>query len=496
MKPQITKWRVGLLCFVMVYVGFLLIELGYKSILWDESVHFIGGLLLSRGDIWQWIWTNSFYPPVFDSITAFYFLINGSASVFAARLVAVTFAALSAFVIYFIAEKMYGPKTAIISAIFFGVMPGIVWASRMAMIETLLIFVFSLLILFFYKWLGSDREKDRIIFTAIIVIGVAIKYQMLVLAPIIVIAGMIFWKREFLKKEAISYFIAPRLKFTIILISIAAIVSAAILLSGILDIWFFAIQTGTQDKAAYSIRYPQPIYYFFEMTWISSEIHPISPLLYGVGLAGLGLFAFRQKKEDKLLLLWFIVVYLVFTIIPNREWRYVTTLFPVLAISAANALTTGACELQKIWQIVKNSSTRKVLAKIGAVFLIALTIGGVALSCVDSYNWISSDHTNIPTDQAVNYLEPKLCENQTVMVACPLNQFNSYMVWFYLNQKTPHPSNNVTQYPKLAVDAYTPDFNISECIYICEQNNTKFVLLYEHAEATTYFETTFNMQQA
>ena len=143
MTGKMDRWKLGLLCFIVIYVICLSFNLAYKSIMWDEGEHFVGGLLMSRGQVERWIWTNSFYPPVFDLITGAFFIIGGGASVFAGRFVAVTFSALTILVIYAIAKRMYGSKTALLSAIFFGVMPGVVWASRMAMIETLLMFIFA-----------------------------------------------------------------------------------------------------------------------------------------------------------------------------------------------------------------------------------------------------------------------------------------------------------------------------------------------------------------
>jgi 4-amino-4-deoxy-L-arabinose transferase-like glycosyltransferase len=152
-------------------------------------------------------------------------------------------------VIYAIAERMYGAKTALLSTIFFGVMPGIIWTSRMAMIETMLIFILSTVMLFFFRWLKTGSERDRIIFTVAIGIGAAIKYQMLVIAPLIVIAGMFFWKRDYLKREISSYFRYPRVILTITAVSVVVVAASVVLLSGLLDIWFYAIQFGTAEKA-------------------------------------------------------------------------------------------------------------------------------------------------------------------------------------------------------------------------------------------------------
>ena len=41
-------------------------------------------------------------------------------------------------------------------------------------------------------------------------------------------------------------------------------------------------------------------------------------------------------------------------------------------------------------------------------------------------------------------------------------------------------SNQIWQYPALAVDAYTPNFNITEFVNLCEQNNVKYIILYDY----------------
>ena len=186
---RLNKWTLCLIIFAVAYACILSINLSYSSMEWDEVSHFTGGFLLSKGQLSQWLLYNSYYPPAFDAVTAFYYLVGG-ASVFASRLVALTFSVLSLFVVYEIAKTMYGAKTALISTVFLGVMPGIVWASRMAMIETMLLFVFSTSMLFFYSWLTTYRDRELAIAVAAVAIGVTVKYQMLVVAPIIILLGV------------------------------------------------------------------------------------------------------------------------------------------------------------------------------------------------------------------------------------------------------------------------------------------------------------------
>ena len=54
------------------------------------------------------------------------------------------------------------------------------------------------------------------------------------------------------------------------------------------------------------------------------------------------------------------------------------------------------------------------------------------------------------------------------------------MLWFYLDAKNPSENFSQTwQYPELAVDAYTPNFNVSDFISLCQCRNVRYVLLYE-----------------
>jgi 4-amino-4-deoxy-L-arabinose transferase-like glycosyltransferase len=458
------------------------------AIHWDEINHFNGGLMLIRGQIFRYFLTSSFYPPVFNLFTAGFFAVGGP-SVFTGRLVAIAFSLLSLFVVYRIAERMFGPKTGLVSAVFLGVMHGIFWLSRIALIETALIFVFSLSMFFLFKWLNSNQERDRILCIAGFAIGVAVKYQTLVLAPIIAVASLlVFQKGNYLKAELARYLKYPRVIVTVAATVAAASIIYALFASGLINPWLYAIQVGTSDKAVYSVRFPTPIFYLIEMTWPKSSIHPISLLLYIAGLAGLGMFAYRRKPQDKFLLIWFAAVYIVFTIIPNREWRYVTPIFPVLAISAASIITLALNRAQKVWQTPTFSLNKKRVSKIAAATLIAISAVGIFYSCADAYNWVKADQFQVPVQQATDYAAQTLGSNQSIYVICPLNFINDDMVWFYLNLKAPSQSH-VWQYPKQAVDAYTPDFNTTEFVNLCQQNNTKYVLLYENGKNPQYYET-------
>jgi 4-amino-4-deoxy-L-arabinose transferase-like glycosyltransferase len=493
MRSRFDKWLIVLLLFLVVYGVFLTINLSYMSMQWDEVNHFTGGLLLVRGQFWEYVQTSSFYPPIFNLATAAFFAVAG-ASVLIGRLVAVTFSLLSILVVFLIARKMYGSGTALASAILFGVMPGIVWISRMAMIETMLIFIFSLSMFFFFSWLQTNRERDRILSIAALVVGVVVKYQMLVVAPIVMLTGTFIWKREYLKTQLNRFLKLKILIAVVAAIGIGLFVVYELFASGLLEMLIYSIQIGTAERSIYSVRFPIPIFYLVEMVWPYSNMHPISLLLYVFGVLGLGFLVVRRKPGDKFLLLWFVVIYAVFTLIPNRQWRYVTLLFPVLAISASNFIARTFEKAQKTWRNAPANLNRRWFAKLGAVLLIGLTFLGVFYSCHDAYSWVSRDQLQVPIEQATEYAGQNLTGNQSIVVVFPLNYLNEYMVWFYLNAVNARP-NGVWQYPKLAVDSYTPNLNTTEFINLCQLKNVKYVFLYENGGATTYFNSSLTSSQ-
>jgi uncharacterized membrane protein len=465
---------------------------------WDEVTNLNGGLFLLQGNFHQYLTWNSFYPPMYDIFTAGFFAVGG-VSLFVARLVSVAFSLLSVYAVFEFAYRIYGAKTGLLASILLAVMPGYVWLSRVAMIETMLVFFFTVSTLFFFLWLKEHKNKFLLLSIVTFALGVSTKYQTVIVA-IIAVFGLIFLGRDFLKKK---FRTVPRLAITVV----AVVVPLVLLLywfysAGFLNQWLYAMNIGNPDKTLYSTglnRFPAwfdplpswirvSIFYFIEITDPYSNVHPISFILYGVGLLGLGWLALRRKAEDKYLLIWFAVVYVFFTAIPNREWRYLIPVFPVLAIAGASLITSALDKAQKTWKLPHLRVSKKRLVQVAGGLLVAITLVGVTYSVSDAYSWVAKDQNHIPIQEATDYAAVHLAPNESIMVMCPQNLFSSDMVQFYLNVQG--KNNSVVQYPEEPVDVYTPDFNITEFVQECRQNNVKFVFTYEYGGDVPYFNST------
>jgi hypothetical protein len=486
LKTGINKWRFAFLVFVLVYAVLVSLDLSKAPMQWDEVVHLNDGALLLGGEHGQ---LNYFYPPLLDGVTMVSFKILG-VSVLSGRLVSVAFSLLSLWVVFELAYSMYDGKTALTASILLGVFPGYFLLSRVAMVETMLVFLFTASMLFFFSWLRKPQNKMLVLSGLGLGLGFLTKYQILI-AVVVMIASILLLARDRLKLRLS--------RFTLLIITAVAVVTPWIIISynayasKMLDNWIYALQIGNPAKSVYSERFPLPIFYFIEMTWPYSDVHPISLLIYIVSLLGLGLFAWRRKREDEFLLTWFIVVFVFFTLIPNKHWRYVVPLFPVLAISAASLIFFFYDKAQRTWRApisVNKKRAVKVTAGLFTVFLAA----GVVFSAKDAYDEVAQYQIQIDIEGATRYACNGLNQNESIMLLCPFNLFNQDMVRFYL-QADGNRQNKVCQYPELPVDSYTPDFNITEFISLCKQNSVKYVFTYEYGGVVPYFNTTLNLQQ-
>jgi 4-amino-4-deoxy-L-arabinose transferase-like glycosyltransferase len=485
------QYTLALVVFLVVFAAAALYQIGYMSVQWDEMPHLYGGTLLLRGQTWSYMTTYGYYPPVFDLVTAGYLQVFGADQV-AGRMVAVTFSLLAIGLLFLFVKKIYGKKNALIESILLGTMPGFFWLSRVTMLETMLVFFFTLVMFTFYTWLNKDTNKALIFSGLALGIGVLAKYQ-IVVALLAMFLSIIFLSRKKLKLNLAK-------SLVIVIIAVLVVVP-----------WFFMIyhyngvtkfetiqyvmSEGGQDRPAYSNRFqPIPVYYLMEMAWPFKDIpvHPISVPIFILGLFGLGLFAYRRSKQDIFLLTWFLIVYVFFTIIPNRQWRYVTPLFPILAISAACFILFLYSRV-RAWKPQETDIKGERLKKLAAAFFIVIITSVVAYSGYDAYQMTERDQIHIPIQEATSYLAGNLSQTQSAVLVCSFNLLSQDMFRFYLPKNM--SSEQIWQYPSLAVDAFTPNFDIAEFLNLCVQRNVKYIILYDFGINTKFFNSTLDYTQ-
>lgn len=489
LQNSFDRWRLALLIFLVVYAAFLLGS-GFMVIQWDEMSHLRGGQLLAQGRLTDYISSYGYYPPLYDLVTSGYFKLLG-VSAEAGRLGAISFALLSIWLVFEFARRTYDSKTALLASALLGAMPGFFWTAKFALLETALIFFFTLTLFFFFTWMRTEKNKMLILTALTLGVGFLAKYQIAV-AGIVMIAALLFLARN---KLRVNFS-----KFSILALIAILVVVPWILIAGFgkgNDL-IYAITAGGEDRVEYGGRfgpYTLPIFYLIEMTWPYNNTHPIFLPLFILGLLGLALWGYRRKTEDKFFLIWFAVVYLFFTLlIPNKQWRYVVPLFPVLAISAANFIVFVCRKVQSGWKSSTAGSNRKALTKGVAIAIVLFTFASLSYSFYDGYQWTARYVIHVPIEEATNFAATRLTQNDSIAVLCPNNSFNDDMVRFYLEANASR-KNKVWQYPQLAVDSFKPEFNVTALIASCLKENTKILLLYEYGQTQPYFNTSLTTIQ-
>jgi predicted membrane-bound mannosyltransferase len=481
-RRYFNKWRLILLVFIVAYGIIVSIDLGYMAIQWDETPHLLAGLLLSKGRIQEYLPGGAFYPPMYDVVTIFYFLILG-ATTFASRLVAVTFGLLSIWIIFEYAYRLYGPREALVASILLALMPGFVYMNRMTLIETMLMFFFSASLLLFFLWMRTDSNKMLLLTGVALGFAILTKYQAVFIGLIMLVSILLLHRERIAGK--LSKLLLVALVASAVFLPWVFFLASQNYAGQMLGNWFYAVQVGNEERQLYSTRFPAPIFYLIEITYPYLHVHPVSLAVYLFALAGVGLFLWRRKTEDKFTLLWFLIIYLVFTIIPNRNWRYVTPTFPALAVFASVFIFSVWDRIKQIVKLPNLSLRRRNTAEFTAVVFIALVLSAAAYSSWDSYLWAKAYHVRVPVEEASQYVAEQAGSNGTVAILCATSMFNIDMVKFGMIK---HGFDDITlwQYPALPVDVYKPNFNLTELIETAEHRNITYFMLDEYGNLPYY----------
>jgi 4-amino-4-deoxy-L-arabinose transferase-like glycosyltransferase len=479
------KWRIAFLVFAVLFAYFITLNIGYMATQWDEMAHLLGGELLVRGQIHSYMYTEGYYPPLFDLFTTGYMHVFGVTPM-AGRLVSATFAVLAVWAVFEFTNRIYGPRNALLAGILLATTPGFVWVSRVSMLESILIFFFTVLMFMFYSWITKNSNKALILSGLVFGIGVLAKYQMVV-AALAMALSVLFLCRN-------------RLKISLAKVLVIILIAVLIVLPWLFIVYQVngqtkfqqvtsALEYGSQNTLPYSNRFFFPVFYLVELTWPAGNapVNPVSLPIMILGLAGLGLFAYRRKKQDIFLLTWFLSVYVFFTFVPNRQWRYVDPVFPILAISAACFLIFLYGEICR-WHPNFTWYNSVSIKKLVAALFIFLVIATVLFSANNSYQMTARDQVSVPIQQTTAYLVGHLGANQSAVILCAFNLLNDDMFHFYLPANM--SENQIWQYPSMAVDAYTPIFNITEFVNLCVERNVKYVILYDYGTNMPFYDST------
>lgn len=127
------------------------------------------------------------------------------------------------------------------------------------------------------------------------------------------------------------------------------------------------------------------------------------------------------------------------------------------------------------------------------MLFIVIVASTVAYSSYDAYSMTARDEIHVPIQEATNYLAGHLDQNQSAVVVCAFNLLDQDMFRFYMPANM--SQDQIWQYPYLPVDSYTPNFNITEFVSLCQQRNVKYIILFDYGPHAQFFNTTLDYTQ-
>ncbi|MBI2597551.1 glycosyltransferase family 39 protein [Candidatus Daviesbacteria bacterium] len=334
MTPRVLK--VNIYTFLLVLLcSFHLIGNIYWLILdkspfpWDQAGHTIIAFkftdFLNGSDRSQdFLSISDYYPPFVHLLVALFMLVFGK-NILIGPLMVTGFFILGLVFLYLYAYQLFKNRlTAFLSATIFSFLPNIYALSREFLLEIPLVTMVLSSLFFLEKSDNFHNKKNTILFSYLLALALSIKWTALVFIFIPVI---------FKLKKMLPLIEWKNLSLSLIIV---LLINLPWYMNNLPIILYAAKITATPEVSDPQtiISYESFKYYLFmmtnfQMTWLGMLVFIIS-LIY---------FILKKRHQSLFLLLTFLFIYLVFTLIGNKDLRYIIFLAPVATMIMAFFLT-------------------------------------------------------------------------------------------------------------------------------------------------------------
>jgi hypothetical protein len=310
-----------LILFSLFLVGgnLLWLSLDQRPASWDAAVHlnltwnyFQIIKHFSADTLKQIIAVSGYYPPLFHLTAVPLFGMMG-ASLHAGLLVNIIYLLVLVWATFGIGKILYNELTGLLAAMIVGMYPFLIFMSRTYVVDLALA---SSVTLGFYLYLKSEnftKPWPSLLFGLVTGLGMLVKwtYAFFLLGP--VVYG--FWKgskKKFLASGIVAVLVAgPWYGYNLI-----KFIRYSIRYSGI----------GASEGDPRIMTLGSIFYYTRNLLM---QIQPVFLVLFIIGLV---IFLMTYKKQNKVLLWWMILPYLILTLIRNKDERYTLPLLAAVSI--------------------------------------------------------------------------------------------------------------------------------------------------------------------
>jgi hypothetical protein len=253
----------------------------------------------------------------YQQVVAAVYLLFGVSDV-AARLVAIGFSTATVLVCFELGRTLYSKHVGLLAGLFFALSGYGVLLGRLALLDSTLVFLFSLSLMFFAKWLMTGRDRWLYAFAAALAWTIQAK----------VTGGLVL-------VIAVNYLLVSR---QIGLLNVRRVLVAGLTFTVFfIPVWIQLALKGDQllefladsgDRVAHVPWY----YYIDKLTSFEGFVTPV------IWLIGIAIALKRWTTGDRLLLFWVLVAALFFQVYPLKAFNYVLPLIPALSVLAGRAV--------------------------------------------------------------------------------------------------------------------------------------------------------------
>ncbi len=268
----------------------------------------------------------------YQQVVAFFYLIFGVSDV-AARLVAIGFSLGTVLVCFSLGKTLYGRNVGLLAALFVALSGYSVLLGRLALLDSTLVFLFSLTLLFFAKWITTSRNVWLYAFAACTALTIQAKVTG-VLVLIIALNYLLVSKE--LRRLTVRSFLLASAAFLVFFIPV--MVQIALKSDQLAEFLGDSGQRATQVPWHY---------YLDKLTGFEGWVTPV------IWLVGIAIALRRWTAGDRLLLFWVFVVLLFFQAYPLKAFNYLLPLIPAVSILAGRAVHEVARVIVRRWRVME-----------------------------------------------------------------------------------------------------------------------------------------------
>lgn len=259
-----------------------------------------------------------YYPPLLHVTTSFFFGFL-EVSFFTARLVVLFFSIGTLLVMYKTIGKFFNKRLALLVTVLFSIMPMIYYNSITMMTDIPYMFFFMTAMFFYLTALDSKRKTYFIPAAVFTALAFLTKWNAILILPIIFVYVLLE------KRVLVRYFIMSAVLVLLIISPYLLIVWKA----GLITLpYISSLQTSATAKQDPQFTSVQGWIYYLSV--LSKQYFSIPLLIASLG--ALILYSVKREKYWKLFSIWFLTYYIFFTILSNKEPRYMIPLVPTLMI--------------------------------------------------------------------------------------------------------------------------------------------------------------------